>query len=422
MKVYKDTMILTTPRILSGVTATLATVDISHKYHPGMQPKLKVWPNWEWQRPHGATVTTDGVTYPNMDSTGGNTGCEKGFTLVMGIEITPDGQLWVLDSGIAENFESSGPVVYCPPSVSVFDFEKKELLTRYFLPNSVSPYGTNFLNDIVVDAVKGVAYISDNSGGAILFVDPFTKTGTRLAGPTTVAEKRASNLVVGGNRFASQNPVNSIALHPDGQWVYYASNSGFTVHMISTAVMADLDPNLTPEQRDAKSLIVGEKPTTSASMYFGKNATLWFGGNTMDALLGWTDGRGLLTNTWFTAFQDHEEMRFTDNLATSVPKGWKKHNPEASDLWWEANDLFTWLNFRADKRWKVNFWKAPIDTGSYQEAIKEGLSLGDLPVTYVPTSDGCKNGFCREECKDHIFEETGMCWSDCEHQCDKNCC
>jgi len=365
IKVFKNMVYLCVPRWYDGIASTLNVVE-GKKYEIGKQPKLTPWPDWSWQN------ASD---------------CDRGIAFSMSVEIDPKGRVWVLDTGNNNLYERDTSLhkFFCPPSVLVFDAETKELLTRFHLPEEIASPETNFLNDIVVDPVNDWAYISDNDGkwregrGGVIAVQPFNKTATRLQGLTTNPEKRAESYIMGGKRWNSNNPVNSIALHPSGDWVYYAPNTGYIVHMISTADMQDT--SLTPQERDARSLVVGQKPTPSASLKFASNGTMFFSGLTMDAMLAWTWGGGLLDNTWWVAYQDHEDMQFLDQLDFDE-RGYDTPNPEGSNLWWITNQLFEFVFNKEAKDWTVNIFKAAVDTSDYGDAIMDG----EMTVTYVPTS------------------------------------
>lgn len=365
IKVWKDQVFLSVPRLFKGVPSTLNVVDGSRSW-AGEQPKLKPWPSWAWQN------ASD---------------CSK-LQFVMAVEIDPLDRMWVINTGNIDTFGTK--ISACPASLFVFNVTNGQLITQYVFPEAVVSAYNNFLNDIVVDPVNDWAYISDNNvvpsdiQGAIVSVNPFKNISTRSAGPSGNPEPEASVYALNGKRRKFNNALNSIALDPTGSYVFYAANTGFTVYMISTDVLRNV--SLTPAQREAKRIVVGRKPSQSASFMFSSNGTLFMSALVMDALIGWNWGYGSLDDTWWTVYQNHETFLFPDQFTFDKP-GYNTEFATGSNMWVLCDMLSDWLYDRLidPNIWTVRVFKTAINTTGYMDGIMQKRTFPYYPITYHPT-------------------------------------
>ncbi|ETO31242.1 hypothetical protein RFI_05878 [Reticulomyxa filosa] len=141
LKVYSSRVFVTVPRWKAGVPSTLNEI-IPNTVGNGMdQYILNPFPSWEMQQT-------------------GNCSC---FQYVQSMEIDPYGRMWIIDTGRI-NFLDTTPDNSCPPKIVLWDLNTNTMLSTYTFPNSVAPYNSTFLNDIVVDITNEIAYISDVLG------------------------------------------------------------------------------------------------------------------------------------------------------------------------------------------------------------------------------------------------------------------
>jgi sugar lactone lactonase YvrE len=115
----------------------------------------------------------------------------------------------------------------------------------------VAPHNTSFLNDIVVDTDRNIAYITDTSGGGGLVVYYMaTNSARRWVSPTMAVESlsmRIAGVDYGSDNFTA--PVDGIALSRDFSTLYYCPLHGLSLYSIQTA---HLQAGLSDADLDAK--------------------------------------------------------------------------------------------------------------------------------------------------------------------------
>ena len=65
------------------------------------------------------------------------------------------------------------------PKLWIWDIEAHRLVHEYVFPDHIASHATSFLNDIFVDDVRNVAYISETSGSGALLVYDYAKDTAR---------------------------------------------------------------------------------------------------------------------------------------------------------------------------------------------------------------------------------------------------
>ena len=77
------------------------------------------------------------------------------------MEVDSHGRMWMIDVGRLNIFsEDPDDVVDGPAQLVIWDIATNAELDRFILPENVAPAAGNFLNDIVVDEKRMIAYIS----------------------------------------------------------------------------------------------------------------------------------------------------------------------------------------------------------------------------------------------------------------------
>ena len=101
---------------------------------------------------------------------------------VQSFEIDPTtNTMWVIDIGRTAIF-GENPDNTCPPKLVLIDLYtgKVDPSMTVVFTDAEAGHTTNFLNDIVIDHIGQVCYITDASGnGAIIGVNPSTKQVVR---------------------------------------------------------------------------------------------------------------------------------------------------------------------------------------------------------------------------------------------------
>lgn len=229
IKLYGDDMFLTVPRWFPGVPSTLNKVVMV-----GGQPLLTAWPSWAAQN----ATRFDTLWY------------------VQSMEIDPATQImWVIDAGRQNIFR--GTPVNGPPKLLLYDTPSGTLLHTFVFDNAVASYTASFLNDIVVDRTRQVAYISDTGTGAVITYHRATNTATRYSSAYTEPDPAGLIRINGISYPTIKTPCDSIALDPVADTVYFAPLTTTRLYAVSGAVLRDA--SLTNSDITAKVQNLGPK-------------------------------------------------------------------------------------------------------------------------------------------------------------------
>lgn len=194
--------------------------------------------------------------FPNAEWNSGKPGLGERFVCVQSVVADREGYLWVLDSG---NPKFAG-VIPGAPKLLKFDPHTGRLLAKIpYQEPEILP--TSYLNDVRIDTIRNVAYLSDSGQGAILVTDLGSGKSRRLLDhhPSVKAEK--IDVVINGapwRRPGGGVPsvhADGIALSPDRSTLYFQALTGRTLYRIPTAYLRDAA--ITPEELGRKVEMVG---------------------------------------------------------------------------------------------------------------------------------------------------------------------
>ena len=218
---YNGTIYVCIPRWRRGVPATLTEVVPGEN---GAQPYLRAWPSWDFN-----TNPTTGVRY------------------VQSIWIDQEkGWMYIIDTG-RENFFSANlsTAVNGHAKLTIMDIPTKTVVKHIVFPDSIFPVNSSFLNDIVLDAKRNVAYMSDTNTaghGAVVMHDFNTGHSARFSGPSTLAEPWYKIHILNVS-YPINNPVDGITLSDDGNTLFYSVIEGPYLFKLDAAVFRN--PNST---------------------------------------------------------------------------------------------------------------------------------------------------------------------------------
>lgn len=203
-------------------------------------------PRWHGQ--HGSSVVelfpgTDKPprAYPdqawNNWSPGGDAG--SAWVCVQALHRDGQGRIWALDPG-APGFLGPEPGA---AKLVRFDLTGDVAGATYVFDQQAAPAGS-YLNDVRIDAARGVAYVSDSGLGAIVALDLTTGRAARfLEDHASTKAEPGVRLTVGGEPWVDaggSSPAvhcDGIALSPDGQTLYYQALTSRTLYSVPTAPM-----------------------------------------------------------------------------------------------------------------------------------------------------------------------------------------
>ena len=321
----KVTVFLTVPRWLPGVPSTLNSISVDTSDLPvgGIQNvPLIPFPSWE------------------MQEIGGD--C-SGLQYVQSMEIDPDGNMWVIDVGRINIFD---PTVdnTCPPKLVVLDSRSGAMVDNpYIFPDNVASHTTNFLNDIVIDHVRGLAYISDTSlSGGLIVYDRTNRRSQRFADAATMSGGSDFQWSIGGNVYPLSDcpfcgaPINGIALMPSGDRVFYGPLSKVHVYSVDALPLRTFHDNTVQGAAKYHTEVLatlqdhGLKPSPSDGLVFTCDEKLVYGGLTTASVY-----------TWDTATSSDVSRASSVLSADAVTTNWVDTFGFATDgsLWFTANHL-----------------------------------------------------------------------------------
>lgn len=186
------------------------------------------------------------TAFPSREGNAVNAAPEQNLRNVLGFYVDREnGWLWALDMGFVAG-EAEAPAG--SQKVLVLDLTSGRTIKRIGLDGVADRKGS-FLNDIVVDERRRVAYISDsgsrsapNNKVGLIVVDFATGNARR------VLDRHASLQVEAGVKVVAHgadvwpgNPlligINGIALSPDGRTLYWTVTTGTHAHAVPTEIL-----------------------------------------------------------------------------------------------------------------------------------------------------------------------------------------
>ncbi|KAG7211981.1 hypothetical protein KM043_011179 [Ampulex compressa] len=220
LDIWRDKVFITLPKWKPGIPATLATVPKNSKTK---SPKLKPYPNWEWNRADN---------------------CDR-LVSVFRIHVDECDRLWVLDSGKTELAKM--PKQVCPPALYIFNLQNDSLIRKYVLPDDYIKQDSLYSN-IVVDirnneCSSAVAYLSDVWRFGIVVYDYAMNTSHRVDHHFFYPEPLASKYELHGMKFHWTDGIFGIALSPidvnGDRTLFFHPMSSFREFAVPTSVLRD---------------------------------------------------------------------------------------------------------------------------------------------------------------------------------------
>ncbi len=102
----------------------------------------------------------------------------------------------------------------------------------------MAPYNSSFLNDLAVDEVNGVAYISDTGAvGGIVVYDYASNSARRWAGDASQQHDPTYSFTINNVSYSLGTNEDGIALTPDLQTLVYCPLNGNQLFSIPTVFL-----------------------------------------------------------------------------------------------------------------------------------------------------------------------------------------
>ena len=213
---------------------------------------------------------------------------------VQSMEIDPKGYMWILDVGrvsarlplsacsrcavlisprmllhVQLNIFGSDPsqIVNYAPKLLICDLATGNMVRTFVFPDAVAPYNSSFLNDIVLDTVNGVAYISDtgNVGGIVVY-DFKSNSARRFGGDATQQHDPAFTISINGVTYPGiTTNEDGIALSLDVQVGVASSISPFPSDAAVSVLLVLLFSDVVTLENAAAPLMRSLRLTLSVS-------------------------------------------------------------------------------------------------------------------------------------------------------------
>jgi len=274
-----------------------------------------------WQGPHEFDVVevhSNGIAQPFPDKDWNtwqkNESGSNKWVCVQAVYVDDQDNLWVVDPAAPEMESVQGN-----GSKLVKIDLKKNLVSRIY--NFSELAGKNsYINDVRVDTVSNIAYLTESKEGGIVVLD--TESGNArmvLRKAPSVQSDPNHQFMVGGaelQRNGKPMKVNSdgIALSPDRQWLYFKPLSDLKLYRIRTADLRNAlatGADVTDKVQD-----LGANFTTSDGMIFDPKGNLYLSDMEHDAIVQVTPALKLQVIA-----HDPKRLLWPDTFAWS-PDGW----------------------------------------------------------------------------------------------------
>ena len=208
------------PRWFDDVIATFAKYNNETK-------NFEPWPSTEINQ-----------RYKNLDSSGINS--------VLGFEIDNEDNLYILDQGkISNNTALEGSI-----KILKYSLKNSTLLKEYIFNSEIADHDNSFLNDLVIDQNKKIAYISDSGisrdnilsnykpGIIVLDLENPSNVHRILSNHSSVFPDKSFWLHIDRKRVKEENPMmtgaDGIALSCNGDTLFFCPLTGRMVYSILT--------------------------------------------------------------------------------------------------------------------------------------------------------------------------------------------
>uniref|UniRef100_A0A182MFR8 Bee-milk protein n=1 Tax=Anopheles culicifacies TaxID=139723 RepID=A0A182MFR8_9DIPT len=341
IEVGYNRIFLATPRLFSGVPATLSSIS---RDNYGDSPTLEAYPSWS----HHRSGTND---YNCTDI---------GLVSVYRIRIDSCNRLWALDAGVSRSLEDFD--ITCPPKILVYDLYTNQVVRRIDFPAEVIR-GESLLTNIIVDETTSrkenhcddvFVYITDTVAPGIVVYDSEKDLTWRLSHPAMYPDPDFAESRILDHRFTLMDGVVGMAFDPEAAILYFQPLATDRLFSVNTAAL-----RLGPLEfgKDLPVKLVGRKSSQGIGLAAApQGGTIFYSPLSETAVASWNPR----TNEHRLLAQDKERIQFAADLRTPERDGAalyvltsKFHRFFLKNL--NAKEINTRI-LRIDSAWRINLW------------------------------------------------------------------
>uniref|UniRef100_A0A1B0CXD0 Putative major royal jelly protein n=1 Tax=Lutzomyia longipalpis TaxID=7200 RepID=A0A1B0CXD0_LUTLO len=295
LEVTHDRIFVATPRLFSGVPATLSSISrIDH----GDSPALSAYPDWS----HHAAGTK---SYNCSDI---------GLVSVYRMKLDRCNRLWALDAGVSRSLEDFE--VTCPPKILVYDTDTDNVVRRIDFPSEVVRGESLYTNLIIDDTTAKrenhcddvFVYITDTVEPAIVVYDSGNDVTWRLSHPSMYPDPDFAESTIHEHKFTLMDGIVGIAFDRDANMIYYQPLATDRLFSVSTAALRS-GPLQWGKELPVK--LVGHKSSQGLGIACApKGGTIFFSPFSATAIGEWNP----LSNYQNVVAHDAERLQFVADL------------------------------------------------------------------------------------------------------------
>lgn len=293
-----DRLIVATPRLFSGVPATLSTIARNDK---AGSPVLQAYPDWSF---HAAGTRSYNCS-------------DLGLVSVYRMRIDSCNRLWALDAGVSRSLEDFE--VTCPPKILVFDLNTDQVVRRIDFPREVIR-GESLYTNMIIDETASrpenhcddvFVYITDTVEPSIIVYDSGRDLTWRVSHPAMYPDPDFAQGNILGQKFTLMDGIVGIAFDEQAGIIYFQPFATDRIFSISTAA---LKSGPQPFLAELPIKLVGRKSSQGIGIAVSpRDGTIFFSPFSETAVASWNPH----TNKQQVLAFDQDQLQFAADIRTT---------------------------------------------------------------------------------------------------------